>query len=147
MFTSLRSRHLSAPQRRRFTLALAALIAVALISPCVVWLTSIAEAASTTFVISQFQVAGGTAADEFVELHNVGSTSFDLNGHRLVYRSATGTNDVAITEWTTSTVVPAGGYYLAAAVTATGGGYDGSVTPDQTFTVGSTGQFAAAGGG
>ncbi|HZH34152.1 MAG TPA: lamin tail domain-containing protein, partial [Pyrinomonadaceae bacterium] len=39
---------------------------------------------SPNIVISQFQVAGGTANDEFIELHNIGSSSVDLNGHRLV---------------------------------------------------------------
>lgn len=79
--------------------------------------------ASPHFVISQFQV--GSAAsfnDEFIELHNTSSNSVDLNGYRLVYRSANGTNDVAFVEWTTSTIVPAGGYYL---ITSTA--YDGAV--------------------
>ena len=143
MFTSLRSRHFSAPQRRRYTLALAALIAVALLFPCVVWLASTAKAASTTFVISQFQVAGGTAADEFVELHNVGNTSFDLNGHRLVYRAASGTSDVLLAEWTTSTIIAAGGYYLVAAAP----GYDGTPAGDRTFSDGGSGRLAGAGGG
>src|SRR5689334_21075535 len=81
-----------------------------------------AQAVSTTIAISQFQVAGGTAADEFVELHNIGSTNVDLNGYRLVYRSAAGTSDVAIVNWTTSTVIPAGGYYpIAAAVVSSAG--------------------------
>lgn len=103
---------------------------------------------SSTVVISQFQVAGDStspAADEFVELHNVSNTSFDLNGHRLVYRSATGTSDVAIVNWTVSTVVPAGGFYLI--TNAVSGGYNGSVAGNITWTSGSTGQFAAAGGG
>jgi predicted extracellular nuclease len=99
-------------------------------------------APSTTIVISQFQVAGGTAADEFVELHNVGSTSFDLNGHRLVYRSAAGTTDVAIVNWAATTNIPAGGYYLIAHTS-----YDGTPAADLTFNLGATGSFAAAGGG
>jgi uncharacterized protein len=107
------------------------------------------QAISTTIVISQFQVAGGTAADEFVELHNVGTTSFDLNGHRLVYRSAAGTTDVSLVAWTTSTIIPAGGYYLVAAAMSgtTPAGYDDTVTPDVTFTHSGTGSLAAAGGG
>ena len=108
-----------------------------------------AGAVSTTVVISQFQVAGATAADEFIEIHNVGTTGFDLNGHRLVYRSAAGTTDVNLVAWTTSTVIPAGGYYLVAA--APGGttpvGYDDVVTPDTTFNHSGTGSIAGAGGG
>jgi predicted extracellular nuclease len=109
-----------------------------------------ALAVSTTVVISQFQIAGATAADEFVELHNVSGSAVDLNGYRLVYRSATGTSDVAVVNWTSSTVVPAGGFYLiAAAVTGspTPAGYDDPVTANITFNHSGTGQFAAAGGG
>lgn len=102
-------------------------------------------AVSTTIVISQFQVAGGTAADEFIELHNVSNSSVDINGYRLVYRSAAGTSDVAVTDWTVSTVIPAGGYYLVANSVA--GGYDDTVTANKTFTSGSTGLFAGASGG
>ncbi|MCA1625403.1 MAG: DNA/RNA non-specific endonuclease [Acidobacteria bacterium] len=102
-------------------------------------------AVSTSIVISQFQVAGGTAADEFVELHNVGNNQVDIKDYRLVYRSATGVSDVAVTNWTSSTIIPAGGYYLIAATP----GYDGGVTvaADKTFADGGTGKLAAAGGG
>nr|MDQ3283339.1 lamin tail domain-containing protein [Acidobacteriota bacterium] len=100
-------------------------------------------AVSSTLVISQFQVAGGTAADEFVELHNVSGSAIDLNGYRVVYRSAAGTTDVAVINWTTTTMVPAGGYYLITHAT----GYDGSPAGDITFPGGGTGTFAAAGGG
>ncbi len=72
----------------------------------------VAQAVSTSILISQFQVAGATSADEFVELHNVGTGSVDLNGYRLVYRSAAGTSDVNTVAWTTSTVIPAGGFYF-----------------------------------
>ncbi|HET7433359.1 MAG TPA: lamin tail domain-containing protein, partial [Thermoanaerobaculia bacterium] len=102
-------------------------------------------AVSTTLVISQIQVAGGTAADEFVELHNVSGSAIDLNGYRVVYRSAAGTSDVAVINWTTSTMVPAGGYYLI--VHATGYDNGASVAGDITFPGGGTGTFAAAGGG
>jgi len=100
-------------------------------------------AVSTSIVISQFQVAGVNAADEFVELHNIGGTSVDINGYRLVYRSATGTSDVAVTNWTSAAVIPAGGYYLITNTT----GYDDTAASNITFTSGSTGSFAAAGGG
>lgn len=87
---------------------------------------------SPHIVISQFQVTGdtpgNTANDEFIELHNTSSNSFDLNGYRLVYRSAAGTNDVAFVEWTTSTVIPPGGFYLIASTA-----YNGAVTPNITY--------------
>lgn len=98
---------------------------------------------SPNFVISQFQTAGGTANDEFVELHNVSSNPADLNGYRLVYRSATGTNDVAFVEWTTSTIIAPGGYYLIASTA-----YDGTVTPNLTYNPTTCScSMGAAGGG
>jgi DNA/RNA endonuclease G (NUC1) len=108
----------------------------------------VAEAASTTIVISQFQVAGDgvtAAADEFVELHNISASNFDLNGHRLVYRSATGTSDVAVVNWTSSVIIPPGGFYLIAHVK-----YNGAASANITFgttAAGDSGQFAGAGGG
>jgi predicted extracellular nuclease len=96
---------------------------------------------SNSIVISQFQVAGGTATDEFVELHNISSGSVDLNGLRLVYRSASGTNDVLMIEWTTSTVIQAGGYYLIAT-----SAYDGTVPSNINYNTGTV-SMAAAGGG
>ncbi|HTK36914.1 MAG TPA: DNA/RNA non-specific endonuclease [Pyrinomonadaceae bacterium] len=84
---------------------------------------------SPNLVISQFQAGGGTANDEFVELHNISSSPVDLNGYRVVYRSSSGTNDVGpFATWSTSTIIPAGGYYLIASTS-----YDGGVTPDATY--------------
>lgn len=84
---------------------------------------------SPNIVISQFQVGGGTANDEFVELKNIGSSPVDLNGYRLVYRSANGTNDVGpFAVWTTTTVIQPGQYYLVASSS-----FDGGVTPDTTY--------------
>ena len=87
-----------------------------------------ANLVSPNLVISQFQVAGASANDEFIELHNISSAPVDLNGFRVVYRSAGGTNDVLFAEWTTSTIVPAGGYYLIGSTF-----YDGTVTPNFTY--------------
>jgi endonuclease G len=83
---------------------------------------------SPNIVVSQFQVAGGTPNDEFIELHNTSANPVDLNGLRVVYRSSSGTNDVLFAEWTTSTTIPAGGYYLIAST-----GYDGTVTPNFVY--------------
>lgn len=84
--------------------------------------------ASPNFVISQFQVAGGSANDEFIELHNTSASAVDLNGYRVVYRSSGGTNDVLFAEWTTGTIVAPGGYYLIAST-----GYDGAVAPNLIY--------------
>ena len=90
------------------------------------------DVVSNSLVISQFQAgrASPNFEDEFVEIHNVSQAPIDLNGHRLVYRSASGQSDVAspFAVWTTSTVIPPGGYYLVAAIN-----YDGSVPPDITY--------------
>lgn len=83
---------------------------------------------SPHLVISQFQAGGGTANDEFIEIKNTSSNPIDLNGHRVVYRSDTGTNDIAIANWTSTTIVPAGGFYLIAS-----NSYDGSASPDVIY--------------
>lgn len=100
---------------------------------------------SNTIVISQFQVAGGTAGDEFVELHNISANPVDLNGHRVVYRSAAGTTDATVlATWTASTIIPAGKYYL---ITNSAAYDDTTVVADSSFSGGSTGALAGAGGG
>ena len=99
-----------------------------------------AAAISATLAISHFRV---TTNDEFVELHNVSNTSIDLNGYRVVYRSLAGTTDVALVDWTTSTVIPAGGYYLIAASP----GYTGSATADITYSHGGPGLLDGSSGG
>jgi endonuclease G, mitochondrial len=91
------------------------------------------SAVSPHIVISQFQTGGGGAGtfnDEFVEIFNRGADPVDLNGYRLVYRSATGSGDVAVpfATWSTTTVIPPGGYYLIASTS-----YDGAVTPNLQY--------------
>lgn len=84
---------------------------------------------SPNTVISQFQAGGAVADDEFIELHNIGSTAVDLNGYRLVYRSQLGSTDVGpFAVWTTPTVIQPGQFYLVGSTA-----YDGSVTPDITY--------------
>lgn len=101
---------------------------------------------SPNLVISQVQAgSAANANDEFVEIHNNGAAPIDLNGYRLVYRSATGTADVAnpFAVWTTSTIIQPGKYYLIASVS-----YDGGITPDITYnpTSCSCSMSAASGG-
>ncbi len=84
---------------------------------------------SPNFVISQFQAGGSSDAnDEFIEILNTSNSAADLNGVKLVYRSANGVNDILVYEWTTSTLVPSGGYYLVASSV-----YDGGVTPNAIY--------------
>jgi endonuclease G, mitochondrial len=89
-----------------------------------------ADVVSTTLVISQFQTgrASPNFEDEFVEIHNVSAASVDLNGYRLVYRADNPTDIGPFATWTTSTVVPPGGYYLIASTN-----YDGSIPADITY--------------
>ena len=49
--------------------------------------------------------------DEFVELHNVGTSSVDLDGMRLA-TARPGDQDGILQIWSESTLIPAGGYYL-----------------------------------
>ena len=98
---------------------------------------------SPNIVISQFQTAGTSATDEFIELHNNSSSSVNLQGFRLVYRSANGTTDVPFIEWTSSTIISPGGYYLIASTF-----YDDPVAPDITFNPTTCScSVSAAGGG
>ncbi len=62
--------------------------------------------------ISQVQMAGNKASDDFVELFNPTANPFNLNGYRLVARMATSTADISIKSWTADALVPAYGYFL-----------------------------------
>jgi len=80
--------------------------------------------------INEFSVGTTTSlGDEFVELVNAGTASLDLGGYRLVYRSASGTSDVALAATPSGTTLAPGGFYLFG-----GAAYAG--TPDQSFTQG-----------
>jgi Lamin Tail Domain/Collagen triple helix repeat (20 copies) len=80
----------------------------------------------------------GSAADEFVELVNVGAGAADLSGYKLVYRSGAGTSDVSLATIPSGTTLGAGGFYLFG-----GSAYAGSPPPDQSFSTG----LASTGGG
>lgn len=87
---------------------------------------------SPHLVISQFQTGRVTPNfnDEFVEIHNTSANPVDLNGYRLVYRSQNGQTDVMnpFAVWTTSTIIPAGGFYLVASTS-----YDGPTPANMTY--------------
>jgi hypothetical protein len=80
----------------------------------------------------------GAAADEFVEIANVGTAAADVSGYRVVYRSSSGTSDVSLATIPDRTSIPAGGYYLLG-----GSAYAGAAAPDQSFST----ALAASGGG
>jgi Lamin Tail Domain/Collagen triple helix repeat (20 copies) len=94
---------------------------------------------SATLVVNEFMTGTtGAAANEFVEVANVGTAAVDVSGFKLVYRSAAGTSDVALGTIPSGTSIPAGGYYLFG-----GSGYAGTPAADQSFSFG----IAATGGG
>jgi Lamin Tail Domain/Collagen triple helix repeat (20 copies) len=80
----------------------------------------------------------GAASNEFVEIVNAGAAAVDLSGWKLVYRSATGTNDTVLDTVPSGTMLAPGAFYLFG-----GSGYTGPPAADQTF---SAGLAAAAGG-
>ncbi|MEO7674430.1 MAG: DNA/RNA non-specific endonuclease [Pyrinomonadaceae bacterium] len=115
---------------RKYYLGFCCLLTLVL---CLAVKLNTSSAVSPHIVISQFQTGGGgtgTFNDEFIEIFNRGADPIDLNGYRLVYRSATGSNDVNMpfAVWTASTIIPAGGYYLIASTS-----YDGAVPPNLQY--------------
>src|SRR3989338_4600336 len=77
-------------------------------------------------VISEIQIAGGTASDEFVELYNPTDSSVDLTGWRLNKTNSAGTPQNLVASMSGS--IPAHGYFLVA-----NPDYDGSVTEDLVY--------------
>lgn len=89
-----------------------------------------AETAAAPLIISGVQITGGPgkAAEDFIELFNPNPFAVDLNGYRLVKRTATGSNDTAIKTWSSETLLPAHSFYLW----ANAGFANISATPDTT---------------
>lgn len=78
-------------------------------------------------LISEVQIAGASANDEFVELFNPNDFSVDLTGWSIKRKSASGLEySLVSAEKLKDKVVPARGYFL----TANGGGYVGAVAAD-----------------
>lgn len=71
-------------------------------------------AAANHLVISQVQITGGTGAatNDFIEIHNPTNEAINLNGYRLVKRTATGISDALIKSWTHDVAIQPGDYYL-----------------------------------
>lgn len=65
-------------------------------------------------LISEVQLTGGPGAttNDFIELYNPMSASFNLKGHRLVKRTAQGSSDTTLKAWTEDAFIPSRGFYL-----------------------------------
>ncbi len=88
--------------------------------------------AENVIYISQVQITGGSGhtTDDFVEFYNPNVQLFNLNGYRLVKRTASGTTDSLIKSWTSDEFIPAFGFYLWANTNFT----TIAATPDATTT-------------
>lgn len=87
----------------------------------------LALSATTHPVISEIQMAGGVATDEFVELYNPTNTPFDLTGWSLTKKTAGG-DETIIIDASMSGTLAAHSYMLIAHEN-----YDGAVVEDQTY--------------
>ncbi len=116
-----------------------------------------ASAQSTTVVISQVYGGGGGSAAtntykaDYVELHNISTSSVDISGFVLAYGSATGQFGSSATNYYTfpaMTTIAAGKYLLVQVGTVGTGGADLPVTADIVTTnismSGSNGKVALA---
>jgi len=82
-----------------------------------------------SIVISEVQLAGATAADEFVELYNPTSSDINLLGWRLTKKSATGSTTSNLLTSFPDVLIPAHGYFLISHPTD----YDGAVPADAVY--------------
>jgi cysteine-rich repeat protein len=102
-------------------------------------------AATCSVRINEIQVHGDGAAasaDELAELVNPCTFAIDVTGWTLVYRSAAGTSDAAVTTVTLTGTMAPGSFRLYV-----GTGYNGGGTPDGVIGTNATGSYASAGGG
>jgi hypothetical protein len=84
---------------------------------------------SSTVVINEFSTGvTGAATNEFVELFNAGTSSMDIGGFKVVYRSTSGTSDSTLATVPAGTQLAAGAFYLLG-----GSGYARSTPADQSF--------------
>ncbi len=85
------------------------------------------SALATHVVISEIQVSGGVAGDEFVELYNPTNTVIDLTGWRLTKKSESGATESILVSSLSGTI-QSHGYFLI-----THSLYDGLVSSNQTY--------------
>src|SRR5262249_28576854 len=91
--------------------------------------TCIAGSSSTSVRINEFSTGtSASATDEFVELVNSGSSTADLGGYKLAYRSSAGTSDVTLGTIPDGTALAPGALYLFG-----GSGYAGAKPANHSF--------------
>ena len=87
---------------------------------------SSANAVADHVVISEIQIEGVSATDEFVELYNPTSSSVDMEGWRLTRKTSTGTESNLVSS--ISGIIPAYGFFLIAHPN-----YDDATVPDLPY--------------
>lgn len=97
-----------------------------------------AVSATNHVVISEVQIEGTTATDEFIELYNPLNSAVDLSGWSLKKKTASGASELNVIASMTGTIA-AKGFFLIAHPN-----YDGSITADQPYSAtGSANSIAA----
>jgi hypothetical protein len=92
-------------------------------------ITCVVTAPASAINVNEFSTGvSGAATNEFVELVNAGSSTFDISGCKVVYRSASGTSDTTLAMLPAGALLAPGAFYLLA-----GSGYAGGAAPDQSF--------------
>ena len=118
------------PWKLAYALAIAPLLAAATSN-------SAGAGAYATSPVVLNELAAGTSG--FVELYTDSASPYDLNGHCVVYRSATATTDgTPLASFAKSTVIKAHGYYLLTGAAFTGVTGDVSYAPRSLSQVGGT---------
>lgn len=119
---------------KRFLPAVIGLIVVIVVGIAFLLHSKNSFAAADHIVISQVQVSGVSANDEFVELYNPTSSPVDLTGWRISRESSTGGSATNLISSMSGTI-PSHGYYLIAFP----GEYTGLTTPDEVYSATSSG--------
>lgn len=89
-------------------------------------------------VVNEVQTRGTVAGDEFIELYNPCTSTIDLSGYKVVYRSAMGTSDVTVATIPSGKSLSAGGFYVV-------GNGSFATAADQPFTASGIADDGAAG--
>lgn len=73
---------------------------------------NVSAATATHVVISEVQVAGAAAGNDFIELYNPTSSDISLDGMRLTKRTVHSSTNASIVAFASDETIPAHGYYL-----------------------------------